>query len=74
MKIEVKENQQKCEGLKFPVLMKSKFDGSIVLFISLHAGVLVQGEDVGDYSAFWVDATNTNAWEKLNGSVTLTNE
>ena len=74
MKIEVKENEQKCEVLEFPVLMKSKAGGGVVFFTSSKTGMKVQGDDVGEYSACWVDANNTNAWEKLNGSVTLTNE
>ena len=74
MKIEVKENEQKCEVLGFPVLMKSKADGSIVLFISLNAGIKLQGGFVGEYSDIWANASNTHFWEKLNGSVTLTNE
>ena len=74
MKIEVKENEQKCEVLEFPVLMKSKAGGGVVFFTSLKTGMQVQGEDVGHYSEFWADANNTEIWEKLNGSVTLTNE
>ena len=74
MKIEVKENEQNREVLKFPVLMKSKGGFGIVFFTSLKTGIQVQGEDVGDYSEIWADANNTEIWEKLNGSVTLTNE
>ena len=74
MKIEVKENEQKCEVLKFPVLMKNISGGSIVFFTSLTTGMKIQGEDVGSYRVDWLNADDTTVWEKLNGSVTLTNE
>ena len=74
MKIEVKENEQKCEVLEFPVLMKSKAGGGVVLFTSLSTGIILKGEPVGRYSNILVDVNDTTTWEKLNGSVTLTNE
>lgn len=77
MKIEVKEKSKETKPLKFPVLMKSKHTGEIVLFVSKHEGIALIDEYSKSecyYSELWDFADNDSDWEKLEGSVILSND
>lgn len=64
--------------LTYPILMRSKLNGAVVLFTSVRTGtVLASGvslDKVGEYSETWISANDTMNWEPLDFKITLSNE
>ena len=78
MKSSIKENPNK--SLEFPVLMRHRLEGYIVMFTALTEGTIVANPTVrnesyslGAFTPDWVTATNTGIWEYFEGEITLSN-
>lgn len=75
MKSILKENEK--PEWKYPVIMK-RVDGSlVVLFTSVSDGTVLNPDDrngIGSYSDSWIDCTDADVWEKLDGTITLQND
>lgn len=68
--------EKKNEEITFPVLMKDKALGQIVMFLDEENGVSltpVSGCPAGEYHTY-VRCTDEDVWGKLEGTVTLQND
>lgn len=73
MKTEIRFYQKSSanteDPLKYPVLMKSKVSGTIVLFTGVKEGVCLKpdcrDEEYGEYTNQWAPATS-DTWEALS--------
>lgn len=76
MKSELKNKENKKEELQFPVLMKYKGYGFIVLFENYSSGTVVwKGDgswDIGHHRDDWLSC-GIGAWEKVDCIVELSN-
>ena len=72
MKVKVEEKDI-CEGVEYPLLMKSKISELIVFMTSRSEGVAInngQAGDVGTFSKQW----NMINFEPFKGKITLEND
>ena len=77
MEIKVNEVPVKSKKTQFPVLLKSRVNDAVWLFVSMDEGVCVaSGNSVnieGDFRDGLIDADDTSRWEPFSGSVTFSN-
>lgn len=78
MKARVEKSEEERGELKFPVLMESRGNGTIVLFTSKNTGTCVyQGEgeqtSLGAHGTNWISASSTTQWKPFTGKVILEN-
>lgn len=77
MKSTIKERSLE---IKYPCLMRSKKTGAVVLFIGKTNGTVVyenkniSSKQLGKYSKYFRDSTDTDVWELLDGQVILEND
>lgn len=78
MKAEIRKKEKSDTGHRFPVLMKSKQSGLVILFTSERVGfVIVTPSDlirVGTSSGLWISCYDSDSWEKFNGEIVLSND
>lgn len=75
MKSIVTENGSNKHELTFPVLMKSKDNGIVVLFVGNTNGICLSGRGEITYKSEpgWLPANGEN-WEPFTGTITLSND
>ena len=71
----IKSKVVEKDKLKYPKLMVSKLEGTVVLMYSKTSGIVVGNtgdcqSEIGYYSEFW----DTNCFEDFDGTVELSNE
>ncbi len=63
--------------VSFPMLMRSKTEGYVVLFVNAHAGMRVTDHDnrpaTFHIESDWISAYDSDCWEIYQGSITLSN-
>lgn len=77
VKSELQEVENKPQELEFPVLMKHKECKFVVLFIADKIGTVVSNGSgtiwpIGKYETRW-ESLDSGKWEKLQGSIVLSN-
>ena len=81
MKIEITDTPPpKNPETQFPVLMKSKKHGTVVLFSDTTVGTCLTNPgalsdaEVGRCDTDWKSCFNTNHWTPFTGTITLSND
>jgi len=73
MNIEIKPSPQKKTEIKYPCIMESIDDDTIVLFTAPTSGVALRYlSGVSHYSTSWVEA-DAHLWKPFLGTITISN-
>ena len=74
IEVNVKEDVKTVEKIDFPVLMKGKEFGTVVLFTDENSGVCLEKGTSNNWVGLWVSCFDTEFWEKYEGTITLKNK